>query len=81
MSVRIEQLGITLPAGYAARAEGIGRGVAAELGTLAELGPLSLASLVAPTVRLEPGATDAQIVRVIARSILASARGGAEGSW
>lgn len=81
MSVRVGELGLTLPAGYAGRAEGIARGVAAELGSLVRLGSLTLPHLSAPAVRIESGASDAEIVRAISRAILERARAEAEASW
>ncbi len=65
--LRIDQLQLSLPAGYGPRAEAIGRLVAAELGSQRFGRERRITSLAVPELTIEKGASD----RVIARAIVA----------
>jgi hypothetical protein len=65
----VDQLRLTLPAGFEHRAEHIARRVAEELAFLPATRDVSLRSLSVPAIEVGPGASDGEIAGRIARAI------------
>jgi hypothetical protein len=76
MSVHIGRLSLRLPAGYAARAEAIGQGVAHGVAqSVAQLRPdesRPLATLQLQPVRIAAGASDAQVIQAVLQQLTAA---------
>lgn len=69
MTVHIGRVRMRLPAGYAGRAENIARGVAQSVAQLRPNTARSIDTLAVGPIRVDAGASDAQIAEAVAQQL------------
>jgi hypothetical protein len=74
--IEVDRINLRLPHGFAHRAAGIARALAAALAPLDALGPAAIERLAVAAPRLDPTASDQELGRALAGEVLRGARAG-----